>query len=227
VKPQTDLNPPAHDARHLAALDALRGIAIILVITGHYLPDRVVGGTAGEILRPWAIGGVTLFFLLSGFLIGRNLSRGMSVIGYGLRRVFRIVPAYWVSIAILVALHRLLLGEAEFGNARDTLFNVLLLQDVGRTPYFNVAFWTLLIEAKFYVLAPFVVLGGVRLIVAAPYLVMATNGLVVAHSGAASNLLTYLVFCFVGMNFDLWYRKELSGGALTALVLCSAISIGV
>ena len=78
---------PAHDAPHLAALDALRGIAIVLVVVGHYLTDRVVGGTFGEILRPCAVGGVTLFFILSGFLIGRNLSRGMSPIGYALRRI--------------------------------------------------------------------------------------------------------------------------------------------
>jgi peptidoglycan/LPS O-acetylase OafA/YrhL len=229
VNPQTDLGrrTPAHDAPHLAALDALRGIAIVLVVVGHYLPDRVVGGTFGEILRPCAVGGVTLFFILSGFLIGRNLSRGMSPIGYALRRIFRILPAYWGSLVVLIVLHRLLLKEANFGTLRDTLFNALLLMDVGKAPSLNAAFWTLLIEAKFYVLAPFLVLGGRRFIQFAPYLVMAVNGLILARRSEASNLLTYLAICFVGMNFELWCRRELSGRALTLLVLCAAVSAGI
>jgi len=229
LKPQTDLAspPPRRDASHLAALDALRGLAILLVVIGHYLPGRVIGGTFGEILDPWAVGGVILFFMLSGFLIERNLSHGISPISYALRRMFRILPAYWVSIVVLILLHRLLLQQSDFGNPRDTLFNMLLLQDVGKTPLFNDAFWTLLIEAKFYVLAPFLMLGGKRLILLAPYLAMAANGIILARRGEASNLLTYLTFCLVGMNFGLWFRNELSGRALVLLVFCSAISIGI
>jgi peptidoglycan/LPS O-acetylase OafA/YrhL len=228
VKPQTDSGPRprAHDAPHLAALDALRGLAITFVIIGHYLPGRVVGGTFGTIFQPWAVGGIILFFLLSGFLIGRNLSLGTSPIGYGLRRIFRIFPAYWVSLAVLIVLHRLLLQDTDFGST-DTLYNALLLQDVGNAPLFNAAFWTLLIEAKFYVVAPFLVLGGKRIIQLAPYLAIAANGLIQARRGEASNLLTYLTFCFVGMNFELWHRKELGDWALAVLVICAAVAVGV
>src|SRR5271168_1850806 len=118
LKPQTDLLSSLHqrDASHLAALDALRGVAILLVVIGHYLPGRVIGGTFGEILGPWAVGGVILFFMLSGFLIERNLSHGVSPIRYALRRMFRILPAYWLSIVVLILLHRLLLRQSDFGN---------------------------------------------------------------------------------------------------------------
>ncbi len=229
MEPQTNPGPqkPMQDAPHLAALDALRGLAIVLVVIGHYLPDRVVDGVVGEILRPWGLGGVTLFFLLSGFLIGRNLSRGMSPIGYALRRLFRILPAYWVAIVVLIVLYRLILSEADFGAFRDTLLNALLLQDIGKAPLLNAAFWTLLIEAKFYFLAPFLVLGGRRLIRLAPYLAILANGLILARRGEASNLLTYLTFCLVGMNFELWCRKELSDSALAATVLCAAAFAGI
>ena len=60
-----------------------------------------------------------------------------------------------------------------------------------------------------------------------PYLVMAVNGLILARRSEASNLLTYLAICFVGMNFELWCRRELSGRALTLLVLCAAVSAGI
>jgi peptidoglycan/LPS O-acetylase OafA/YrhL len=230
MTPQTELAAapkPARDSSHLDALDALRGLAIVLVVIGHYLPGRVVGGTFGEILRPWAVGGVILFFLLSGFLIERNLAQGVSSGGYALRRIFRILPAYWVSLLVLISLHRLLLKETNFATVRDTLFNALLLQDIGNAPLFNAAFWTLLIEAKFYILAPFLVRGGKRLVQCTPYLAIVANGVIVARRGEASNLLTYLMFCFVGMNFGLWFRREMGNTALAALVICAAISVGI
>ena len=137
------------------------------------------------------------------------------------------MPAYWVAIVVLILVHRLILGEADFGPLRDTLFNALLLQDVGKAPYLNLAFWTLLIEAKFYILAPLLVLSGRRFIQLAPYLIVAANGLILARRGEASALLTYLPFCFVGMNFELWYRKELSNRALITAVICTAIAAGI
>jgi peptidoglycan/LPS O-acetylase OafA/YrhL len=218
---------PARHAPHLAALDALRGLAIILVVIGHYLPGHVVGGTVAEILDPCALGGVTLFFLLSGFLIARNLAHGHSTTGYALRRIFRILPAYWVSLVVFIVLHRLWLDQADFGHPIDTLFNALLLQDVAKAPLLNAAFWTLLVEAKFYILAPLLVLGGRRVIQIAPYVTMALNGVIMARRGEASNLLTYLAFCFVGMNFELWCRKELSDRALTALAVSAAVAAGI
>jgi len=229
LEPPGDSSAPQarRDAPHLAALDALRGLAIVLVVIGHYLPGRVVGDPLAQVLRPWAVGGVVLFFLLSGFLIGRNLAHGNSTIGYALRRVFRILPAYWGSLVLLILLHRLILKETDFGSPRDTFFNALLLQDFGNAPLFNPAFWTLLIEAKFYILAPFLVLGGKRVIQFAPYLAIVANGAILARRAEASNLLTYLTFCFLGMNFELWYRKKLSSKTLSLLVVCAAISIGI
>jgi peptidoglycan/LPS O-acetylase OafA/YrhL len=139
---------------HLAALDALRGLAIILVVIGHYLPDVIHDAFSSMVLSSCALGGVTLFFLLSGFLIARNLERGSSTVGYAIRRIFRILPAYWASLVVLIVVHRQWLNEVDFGNPIDTLANIALLRDFLKVPLFNAAFWTLLIEAKFYMLAP-------------------------------------------------------------------------
>lgn len=223
-----EMTAPERPASHLAALDALRGVAIILVVIGHYLPGNVLEGTAAEIVSPCALGGVTLFFLLSGFLIARNLAHGGPSLGYALRRIFRILPAYWISIAVFIAMHRYWLGQPDFGNLRDTLFNMLLVQDFGNAPLFNAAFWTLLIEAKFYVLAPFLMWGGKRVVKIAPYAAIALNAAItLKRGGEASNLLTYLTFCFVGMNFELWCRKEVSDRGLAVLAVCAAIAAGI
>jgi peptidoglycan/LPS O-acetylase OafA/YrhL len=125
-------------------------------------------------------------FLAQWFLIGRNLTHGKSTTGYTLRRIFRILPAYWVSIIVFVFLHRLILKETDFGSPRDAFFNVLLVQDFGKASLFNPAFWTLLIEVKFYFLAPFLVLGGKRVIQFAPYLAIVANGAILARRGEAS-----------------------------------------
>lgn len=212
--------------RRLAALDSLRGLAILLVVAGHYLPGRVVPEPGASALRPFAVGGVVLFFLLSGFLIERNLAREPRPVVYALHRVFRIVPAYWLALVVLVAVHRLLLADPTFG-AREVLANALFVPDVLRAPLISGVFWTLLIEAKFYLLAPFLTRTGRAGLVAAPYVVMALNAVIFGWRGEASNILTYLAFCTAGMSFSLWYRGELAGRYLIPLAVCCAVAVAL
>src|SRR5712691_1332018 len=95
-------------ARRLAGLDGLRGVAILAVILYHYtlvgagdtLLDKVVGSAMS-----YGAYGVTLFFVLSGFLITGILLDAKGSNGYFrtfyARRVLRIFPLYY---AVLVAL---------------------------------------------------------------------------------------------------------------------------
>lgn len=221
--------PPQSCVRsdRLGALDALRGVAILLVVMGHYLPGRLVTGWGEAILKPFAVGGVILFFLLSGFLIERNLNRNADAVVYGLRRAFRLLPAYWVAIPVLLLVHRGLLGDTSFSAPRDVLANLLLISDVMRAPLISAVFWTLLIEVKFYLLAPFIVRLGRPAVLAAPYALMALNGAVVARRGEASALLTYITFCFAGMSFSLWLRREASDAMLLVLTIACALSIAL
>lgn len=211
----------------LGALDALRGVAIVLVVMGHYLPGRLVTGWMEAVLKPFAVGGVILFFLLSGFLIERNLARRGDPVVYVLRRAFRILPAYWVAIAVLLLVHRGLLGDTSFGAPRDVLSNLLLIADFTRAPLVSAVFWTLLIEVKFYLLAPLIVRLGRPAIMAAPYVLMALNGAVLARRGEASALLTYIVFCCAGMSFSLWLRGEISALSLIVLTVACAGSVAL
>ena len=98
-----DHPPPA---RHLAALDGLRGAACLLVLSGHFVgqvPERAPF-LAHLFSQYWS--GVDLFFVLSGFLIFRSLGRlagpkGLrpgAVRAYGCARIFRIVPAYLLLV---------------------------------------------------------------------------------------------------------------------------------
>src|SRR6266581_1180198 len=103
-------------ATRLPELDAVRGLAIVLVLLWHYVACQLEDqpGTALNLIRQ-ALGicwsGVDLFFVLSGFLIGGILIENRESQNYFrifyLRRVCRIFPLYycWLAIAgVLLAL---------------------------------------------------------------------------------------------------------------------------
>lgn len=92
------------------ALDAVRGIAIILVLIWHYVPRD--SDTPGLILLSTRLfwSGVDLFFVLSGFLIGGILLHNAGAKNYFstfyIRRAARILPLYLLVFLAFAALIR-------------------------------------------------------------------------------------------------------------------------
>src|SRR5436305_3080644 len=94
-------------------LESLRGIAAMMVAWSHSLllfrltgVQAAIGAALGVIASGWA--GVTLFFVLSGFVLGlaiRRIESDISVgfLRYAIRRVFRIYPAFFCSTLFLIA----------------------------------------------------------------------------------------------------------------------------
>lgn len=159
----------------IAELDGLRAIAILLVLFRHaILPARngeapilPVGGWDAAIpfINGWI--GVDLFFVLSGFLITRHLLRRMEragpfdIFSYLSARALRIVPTYFAVLALVVA------GAIPFFEIGEKLlalrvgYHLLFLQDY-LPANIVVAFWSLGVEEKFYILAPFIMFGAYR-----------------------------------------------------------------
>jgi peptidoglycan/LPS O-acetylase OafA/YrhL len=142
------------------ALEGLRGIAALLVVLHH---------TRSRWLWSWVEGwnGVTLFFVLSGFLITTLALREEDRLGslrwraFFVRRAFRIVPVYLVSLVLYLA--AILVAGAAIGH-RGPFFHALpwYLSPFPEVPFFSrthIVFslaWSLGIEEKFYVLWPLV-----------------------------------------------------------------------
>ena len=138
----------------IAGLDVLRGIAILLVVLRHAIPDVFTG--AGVV-------GVVVFFTLSGYLITGVLVRELATTGrvdyrrFYLRRARRLVPAL---VALLVVFAVVTLVFAPLGD-RGTLpaTAAVLLTFTGNLPVADIsaaAFhaWTLATEEQFYLLWP-------------------------------------------------------------------------
>src|SRR4051812_31824063 len=88
-------------AKHIPALDGVRGLAVLMILIGHLYQKRLLHEwelatlVLGRLLAPCYLG-VDLFFMLSGFLITGilvdNLERPGSFIKFYVRRFLRIFP---------------------------------------------------------------------------------------------------------------------------------------
>lgn len=100
--------------KRLPQLDLLRALAIFLVLGRHLEPCPVeTNAMLHGVTKLWATGGwigVDLFFVLSGFLVSGLLFREhakhgkIDITRFLIRRGFKIYPAFWLLIAVTVAL---------------------------------------------------------------------------------------------------------------------------
>jgi hypothetical protein len=118
--------------------------------------------------------GVEVFFVLSGFVIAHSLM-GKSITpryagNFILRRSLRLDPAYWVVIAVSLALPYLLFPEytrnlyTGIGGTTGVIVNMFYLPDVLWRPRILGVAWTLCLEVQFYLVFLFVLalVHGVR-----------------------------------------------------------------
>jgi peptidoglycan/LPS O-acetylase OafA/YrhL len=177
-------------------LDGLRALAILLVDAWHYI--GIVGGPESALWQIFIFGrtGVDLFFVLSGYLITRILLANVETPSYFSafygRRSFRILPIYFVMVAIYL-IGRQLGGSAPilFGGPLPWWSYVIGLQNVWMAieQSYGAAWlagtWSLAIEEQFYLIFPLVVYYAPsrtlpRLLIA--LLVLCPVGRLIAHS---------------------------------------------
>ena len=138
--------------------DALRAIAALSVVLFHvaFVLEGFTDPNWGRYATQLNIG-VTIFFLISGFLLyrpfvrARYLGEPLPAIGaYATRRLFRIVPAYWVALVVIALWIDLpvVFDHPWFHFSFTQVYNREdLLTGVGHT-------WTLAVEVTFYIFLP-------------------------------------------------------------------------
>jgi peptidoglycan/LPS O-acetylase OafA/YrhL len=142
-------------------IEGLRALAVLAVLINHSIPRALPGGFAG----------VDIFFVISGYLIGRHLLQDIeahrfSFLGFYAKRARRIFPALALVLVSVWCVGWVLLSAPEFSAlgrhiAAASAFsnNILLWSESG---YFDVAalekpllhLWSLGIEEQFYLLVP-------------------------------------------------------------------------
>ena len=138
----------------LAELDALRGIAVSMVVLFHYSWQGVnVLPTMTTI--PWGLSwghyGVELFFAISGFVIFMTLERTRTTADFVVSRFARLFPAYWFGIG-LTSGGVLLLGASTLAQPPEVaLVNLTMLQGFFYLPSVDGVYWSLTVELGFYV----------------------------------------------------------------------------
>jgi peptidoglycan/LPS O-acetylase OafA/YrhL len=148
----------------MPGLDVVRGVAIVAVLVDHGLSVNPYNYLAYHsnfmmgLLRAFQLGrmGVHLFFILSGFLITGILLNTREDADYYknfyLRRVLRILPAYLLMLAVMIATHSISWRYLAVCLLYLCNMNALL----GASPEYG-PFWSLSVEEQFYLVWPFAV----------------------------------------------------------------------
>lgn len=170
------VEPFQPDKSHLDVLTGIRGWAALWVflyhawsLSGHPDLTLVLAGVPVDFTPLASIGGagVTIFFVLSGFLLAipfaewqSGLRQRPALDRYFLRRVLRVFPAYYAQLAILLLIAAWVPGQTGIDDWGSLFRHLLMLftpPPLGTVPV-NGVWWTLPIEFSFYLVLPLLAL---------------------------------------------------------------------
>ncbi|WP_163830944.1 acyltransferase family protein [Spartinivicinus ruber] len=137
----------------LAELDVFRGLAALAVVLFHITTRyEELYGHPSELVFDFPLGhyGVTLFFMISGFVIFLTLSRTQNAYDFIVSRLSRLFPAFWVAV-IITTLAVMLIGLPEKSFSLTTVaLNLTMIPDLLGVPVVDGVYWTLQYELIFY-----------------------------------------------------------------------------
>lgn len=148
--------------KYLDHIDSLRALAVLLVLLFHLDITLFKGGFLG----------VDVFFVISGFLITRNITHeyrtthAFNFSRFYYRRVKRLLPSYFLTSIFVFILGFLLLSPSDFIGLTDSIFAGSIAMSnfyfLGESGYFDTAAklkpllhtWSLSVEEQYYFIWP-------------------------------------------------------------------------
>jgi peptidoglycan/LPS O-acetylase OafA/YrhL len=168
------MSVPAEKQIRFHYIDGFRAIASFMIVLHHSVSANVarfLGAHGlpylGDFLWNLTGSGVNLFFVISGLVLLRPYLRGeraFSSLTYFKKRFIRIYPTYFVALifgaAVIWFLNNYPTWYNEKGihvyfSVKETLREAYLLNLDG--VYFNLAWWSVQVEAFFYILVPLLI----------------------------------------------------------------------
>ena len=187
---------------HRPELDGLRGVAILIVLAAH----TGLGGFAAE----GGFAGVTLFFVLSGFLITSLICREheatgrLDLVAFYIRRGLRLFPALLAVLLVVVVGYGLHLWISPPAPSLDSLPITVVVVLAYVANWASIGFhlgvlghtWSLGIEEQFYLIWPLALIAGLHylgarrmvLVVVAVAAIVPVWRLVLIQGGDASHV---------------------------------------
>jgi peptidoglycan/LPS O-acetylase OafA/YrhL len=236
---EQDLTP--RQLRRAPALTGIRAVAIGLVILVHTNISVAQGG--------WI--GVDVFFVLSGFLITalllneRDANGRFSIPKFYVRRILRLVPAYWAFL-LIVTVWAAIWRSGQFGIWSSEVVKSATYQldffDINHYPQIGIGqTWSLAIEEQFYLVWPLFLLVGLKLMPRRAFMGLVVGAIVasflatvvMAHHGVSyrrlyygldTNALPLLVGCLAGFLYTGGYGRKVSP-RLSALIPFATMAV--
>ncbi len=155
----------------IAPLDGVRAIACLSVVMfhislkAHVWDLHFLGPNAVSIIMA-GDAGVTLFFVLSGFLLFLPYVKSLlfdapwpSLKFFYLRRALRIIPGYYLSLFLMILIWHP--EYVRFDHLKQLALFLLFFMDSSQSTFqqINGPFWTLAVEWQFYLLLPWLALA--------------------------------------------------------------------
>ncbi|AWG21761.1 hypothetical protein FFWV33_09510 [Flavobacterium faecale] len=148
-------------------LDILRAVAIIFTVLlhGKYLIESEIY----KYILYFVFDGVTIFFVLSGFLIGgilikllnTNIINKRLLLSFWIRRWLRTVPTYFLVLTIALALNYFF--SPDFVLADKIIYYIFCQNIYTPHPSFFGEAWSLSVEEWFYILIPILIFTFLKL----------------------------------------------------------------
>jgi peptidoglycan/LPS O-acetylase OafA/YrhL len=151
--------------KYYKELDGVRGLAVIMVMLFHYINGLTYSTINFKYLKKVAFlgqTGVSLFFVLSGFLITRILinqkDRPHYFRNFYYRRVLRILPLYLLFLILYFIITSVLNQSISFKNI---LYYLFYIQNFAMTFGWKIIgpehLWSLAVEEHFYLIWPLII----------------------------------------------------------------------
>jgi peptidoglycan/LPS O-acetylase OafA/YrhL len=168
MRPSLSASPrlAASGSSRLGWLDALRGIAALVVVFDHS-SYSFMAEFRQELMPEFNTSryGIMVFFLVSGYIIPASLERRGCVRTFWIGRLFRIYPLWAAVVTGIMAAAALGVAEVRDFDGQNVASvaaaHLMLLQELLGTPNLLLVLWTLSYEMAFYLLV--VALFTVRL----------------------------------------------------------------
>jgi peptidoglycan/LPS O-acetylase OafA/YrhL len=181
----------------IVEIQLIRGFFIFIVVVGHMTGNLITWSAPGSDAFYHYFDGTAaldLFFVLSGFVIcrlllvdlGKTNSQQVAII-FWVRRIWRLLPAAWLWLVLILLLTKFFNTSGAFGGFRDAwagalsaflqVANFKLLDCFDEGFYCGPSFpyWTLSLEEQFYLFLPLFMIFSKRWFVPAVFIILFTQ----------------------------------------------------